>query len=423
MVPEPVRAVVPEPARAVVPEPVRAVVPEPGSLRAADPEPPSPAEPPAQVQWGAYPAESAYPAQRSSAAEPPSAPRPAVTSAFESGPAPGSIGWLWPEETASRGGGGGPRWQPPGRWRYRTATLVALGAVVLAGAGVAIGISLHSSPGAGAVTGQSSPKVTVPPTAKPAAPPTHAVGNPAPANAAGLASAAAWISLQVGSGTVACDVQTCAALTAHGFPAAQEDQLGTNSQAPPNPSVVVVTPNLSTIFNVLNPSLGHHVAPESLATFGQITIQVIYPDAADASPAAFSQDLQARAHLGEQLLNSGRVSASATAQNELAAGDVDSRVLLALQALAQQQPIHVVAFSDSGPGASPGVPLREVDLAETNPAAGMSSAAYLQSMIRLLRAHATFPAFTHVGQQRVDGRTVVQFLYAVPSPLGLLGPS
>jgi len=114
--PEPVR--VPEPARAE--EPVH--VPQPASAKrpvpAAEPQP--------------LPPRTAWPR-----GEPP----------------PGTIGWLWPEGTATPRGGGlrwqlRGRWTGSGRWRYRTAALVALGAVVLAAGGLAVGILLQSSPAA-----------------------------------------------------------------------------------------------------------------------------------------------------------------------------------------------------------------------------------------------------------------------------------
>jgi hypothetical protein len=121
------------------------------------------------------------------------------------------------------------------------------------------------------------------------------------------------------------------------------------------------------------------------------------------------------------LLNSGRVSASAVAQSELAAGDVDSRVLLVLQSLADQQPIDVLGFADSGPGAGPGIPFRAVDLAESDPASSLARPAYLQSIVAILRAHATFPVYTKGGPATLaDGQTAIQIEYSAPSPLGLL---
>jgi hypothetical protein len=181
-----------------------------------------------------------------------------------------------------------------------------------------------------------------------------------------------------------------------------------------------VTPGLRMLFSTLNPSLGNEVTPQAVASFGQVSIHVIYPAGAAAYQAALSQDVQARIQLGEQLLNGGRVSASPGAESELTAGVVDSRLLLAIQALADQQPVHIVDFGGSG-GARPGAPFRGVQLAETDPSGALAPSVYLQSMIALLQAHATFPAFASGKQVTMpDGQTVVQVVYAAPSPLGLL---
>ncbi len=302
---------------------------------------------------------------------------------------------------------------------------------MLAGAGLIIGMSLHSTPVASAHA-KTTPTVRPTPKAdpKPSITPTPAASVPAgggvdPGVPGDRSAAVAWVAQQVAAGTVvACDVPTCAALTAAGFPPAQEVQVDMASQSLSNATLVVVTPPLRTLFTAMDPALGSYVAPEIMASFGQVTVQVIDPNGAADYEARLAQDVQDRIQLGQQLLNSGRVSASATAQGQLAAGDVDSRVLLALQALATQQPIDVVDFGDSGPGAGPGIPFRTVDLAESDAAAGMAPSAYLQSMIRLLRAHANFPAFTKASQATLPtGQTVVEVEYPAPSPLGLLAPS
>jgi hypothetical protein len=222
------------------------------------------------------------------------------------------------------------------------------------------------------------------------------------------------------STVVACQAQACAALTAAGFPAAQEVQIGLNSPSLSNASLVVVTPALRTLFET-NPSVGYSVTSAVLASFGPVSIQVIDPAGTAAYQAALSADVQARIQVGEQLLNSGRVSASAAATRELAAGEVDSRLLLALRAVSYQQPIDIVGFNDSGPGASQGIPLRLVALAENDPAAGMSQQAYLHSIAQVLTAHATFPAYAKAGPGTLpDGQTVVEIQYASPGSLGLL---
>jgi hypothetical protein len=393
-------------------------------VRAAEPQPPSGVE--AEAPWPVQPppAEPMYSAPPP-AADPPREARPGTAAAYGSQATPGTIGWLWPEATDTRGaGGGGPRWQPPRRWRYRTATLVAIGAVVLAAAGLVIGMSLHSSPVAGA-SGKPSHKATASSkaSATPVTSPTPVVSSPPdPAIAADLAAAATWITQQVGAGAaVACDAQTCPVLTASGFPAAQQVQIQVNPQSLSSAGIVVVTPAVRVFFSN-HPGLGADIAPEILASFGPISVQAVDPAGGSAYQTALSQDVQARIQVGQQLLNSGDVTAAPVAETQLVAGDVDSRLLLAIQALSQQQPVHIVAFADSGPGASAGIPFRAAELGETDPTGAMLPTAYVQSMITVLNAHATFPAVTHARQVNLgDGQTVGEIDYALPLQLGLLG--
>jgi len=373
--------------------------------------PPPPAQPPVAAEPPPPPAQPPPPVPPPPAGEPDS---PWWPKAGSAGPTPGSIGWLWPEETGTRGGGG--RWKPPGRRRYRTAALAAAGVIVLGGAGVFIGISLHSRSVAAPGLARSSS-----PTAQPTSPAPSPAPTPNP-NAAALTAAASWITQQVAVGTdVACDPQTCAALTAAGFPADQEVQVTPNTQSLSNASLVVMTPELNNFLTEVNPSLGSYVAQVVLASFGGVSIQPIDSAGAVAYETALTQDVQARTQVGEQLLNSGFISASATAESELAAGDVDSRVLLVLQALANQEPIDVLAFGDAGPGASQGVPFRGVQLAEFDPNAGVSRQAYLQVIQQVLTAQTNFPAYQHAEPVTLaDGQTAIQIQYAAPSPLGLL---
>lgn len=384
---------------------------EPDVLRAAEQEASAPPPPPAESD------DPAEPDDWPSGIKPDNAKEAAF--AWDPAPTPGSIGWLWPEDTPRRGGGG--RWRPPGRRGYRTAALAAAGAVVLGCAGAAVALSLHANAVA-AASGKPTPKATARPTAAPtptpSVTPTHTQDTEL---ALSSATAATWITQQVAIGTyVACDANTCSALTASGFPAYQEVQIGVGSQSLANASMVVMTPELRRYFSVINPRLGKDVTPVTLASFGQVSIQAVDSAGAAAYQTALNQDVQERMQLGEQLLNSGRVSASPTAESELAAGQVDPRVLLALQALTDQQPIDVLGFADSGPGASPGVPFRVVALAGTDPASGLTARQYLQQMGQLLNAHADFPAYTKAEPVKVDGQPAVQIEYAAPSPLGLL---
>jgi len=186
--------------------------------------------------------------------------------------------------------------------------------------------------------------------------------------------------------------------------------------------LIVVTPELRALITATNRGLGAEVAPTNLASFGsgnaKVTVQVVYPGGAAAYETALRQSVQTRMKAGQQLLNTGKVSASAAAESDLKAGAVDPRLLLVIEAITNLEPVDVVAFSDSGPGASAGVPFRLMALGESDPAALVSASEYLQAMLHLLQAHATFPAFNHVGQATLSGQKVVEVEYAAPSPVG-----
>src|SRR5262249_38936676 len=74
--------------------------------------------------------------------------------------------------------------------------------------------------------------------------------------------------------------------------------------------------------------------PAVLAWFGSgtgaITVRVVAPHGAAAYQTALHADLAARKISGAALLNYSRVTVSATARSQLVAGQVDSRLLLAL---------------------------------------------------------------------------------------------
>lgn len=99
--------------------------------------------------------------------------------------------------------------------------------------------------------------------------------------------------------------------------------------------------------------------------------------------------------LSALLLKYPQITVSATARSQLAAGRVDSRLLLALALLAGREPVDIVRFGNPGPGAGPGVPLRFADLAEGVPAAHLGRTAYARAVWAVLSgvdAHIPAPA-------------------------------
>ena len=233
------------------------------------------------------------------------------------------------------------------------------------------------------------------------------------------ARAAAWVAGQVSPDvTVSCDVVMCAALKADGFPAGKLVVLGPASPDPV-PSVLVV--DTATVRELFGGSLATAWAPVALASFGSgsstITVRVVAPHGAAAYRASLNADLAGRKASGAALLKYSRITVSATARSQLVAGQVDSRLLLALALLAGSQPVDIVRFGNPGPGASPGVPLRFVDLAESVPAAHMDSAAYARAAWAVLgRIDAPVrPARAVSGP--VQGQAVLRVEFAAPSPL------
>ena len=280
----------------------------------------------------------------------------------------------------------------PGRLRRRArASLVALGLAIIVIASLAAAVKHFSRP----------------PTAQ----------------AAVRAQAAAWVAGQVSPDvTVSCDAVMCAALKAHGFPAGKLVMLGPTSPDPVPSDLVIETSAVRALFGN---SLAIAWAPAVLASFGSgigvITVRVVAPHDAAAYQASLEADLADRKRSGTALLNNSRITVSATARSQLAAGQVDSRLLLALASLAGYQPIDIVRFENPGPGASPGVPLRFADLAESIPPADMDTAAYMRAALAVLSTTAARIGPARVVSGTLQGQPALQIQFTAPSPLETTG--
>jgi hypothetical protein len=258
------------------------------------------------------------------------------------------------------------------------------------------------------------------------------VGQGSPARGAGAAvrkRAAAWVAGQVSrAAVVACDPVMCQVLRSHGVPAGRLYPLGPQTTSPLRSQVIVATPAVRAQFgNVLSSVY----APAVLASFGfgpdRIDIRETAQHGAAAYRSTFNADLADRKASGAQLLQSGRIAAGAIARRELAEGEVDGRLLLAIAQMAATHPMFIVDFGAPAPGAALGMPLRQADLAEDaharRRAGHVVSAGYVRSMVSFL--HAQHGAFRPARVQTVhlaDGATVLRIQFTAPSPLGLLGP-
>jgi hypothetical protein len=273
--------------------------------------------------------------------------------------------------------------RPRDRRRYRPAALAASALVLVAGGSLAFALSAHGSSGA----------------------PGRAV--PAPA------LAVAWVARQVSrTAIVACDPAMCRALEASGVEKLLV--LGPATSDPRRSQLIIATAAVRQEFRA---SLGSAYAPSVIASFGsgstRIDIRVVAPDGPAAYEAALSTDLQNRKRAGAELLGSSRVVASASARQQMLGGQVSSQLLIAITSLATLHPVDILAFGDSAPGASAGIPLRSAELSES------VGAAVVQKWLGFLRVQKN-PFLPAVMQTiRVGGKPVLLIEFAAPTPLGL----
>jgi hypothetical protein len=236
--------------------------------------------------------------------------------------------------------------------------------------------------------------------------------------------AARWVAAQVSrSAVVSCDPMMCRTLEARGVPAGNLKVLRPPAADPLGSAVIVVT---AAVRRELGGRLGSVYAPDVIASFGsgteRVDIRVVAPGGATAWRSALSADLAARKAAGAQLLDNKRIVFSVTARRQLLAGQADARLLITIASLAAQQRVSVVAFGGSGPGASPSLPLRSVDLAPVGRAGTMAAAA-ARSLLEALGAQHSPYRPAHVETLRLPGgEHVLRIEFAAPGLLGLLMP-
>jgi hypothetical protein len=287
-------------------------------------------------------------------------------------------------------------------WRFVLA--VAVAAVIFVAGAITVALSARTPP-----AGKPQPSQQA------SAPAGHAGGGLATATVA-RQQAALWVFQQVSSdAVVSCDPAMCSVLEQYGVPAGRLLTLRPGQSDPLGSDVVVATPALRSEFGS---RLTTVYAPVTLAVFGsgstRIDIRALAPDGAAAYSSALSADERARKQVGEQMATNPRITVSGTARQQLAAGRVDSRLLLTLTTLAAMHPVNIMQFGTSpGAGTTPGVPLRSADISTA------TTARVLRHFFGIQRPP-YHPAALNVLKTGPRG-TVLHVLYPAPSPLGLLG--
>jgi hypothetical protein len=331
--------------------------------------------------------------------------------------------WLsrrMPRLRADRGRGGGLR-RPSWHLSHRAVRSLQLATLVLALAAVAVTVLRFTA--TSTATARSSSPARIHP-ARAAAVQARAAAARAQA-AAVQAQAAAWIAGQVSSDEIiACDRAMCAALQAHGVAAGRLRPVRpttTGLTGLSDGGVIVGSPSIRSQFGA---RLGDY-APALLASFGsgasRIEVRAAFPGGVAAYNAAVRADAAARKSAAAQLLRSQRIMASPQGAAQLRAGEVDSRLLVMLAALASLQRLRVLAFGDASPGVQvppADLPLREVTITSAGGRGGAAALAPVLAMVRAQRA--TYqPAFASIVESAA-GQSELVIEFGAPSPLGLL---
>lgn len=255
----------------------------------------------------------------------------------------------------------------------------------------------------------------------------HGAGSSATALSAAAtarADAAAWIARWVAKDAiVACDPLMCSALQAAGLPAARILLITSSTTDPLDSDVVAATAAVRSRFSG---RLSTVYAPAVIARFGsgsgRIAVRVVAAGGAASYGRALRADLLARQAAGSLLLRNSRISVSAAARRQLAAGKVDSRILITLAVLAALHPLAIIAFGGAGPAASAGMPLLSVDIAAGSGRATRDPGSTLAAIVAFLHAQRPPLLAASVAELRLPtGLAIVRIDFASPSPLGLLG--
>jgi len=234
--------------------------------------------------------------------------------------------------------------------------------------------------------------------------------------------AATWVAQQVNPDEViGCDPVMCAALEAAHVQANRLLLLGPSVPDPLGSEVLLDTATLRSQFGG---RLETVYAPVSLAAFGsgaaRVEIRFVVPDGAHAYLAELAGDVAARKAAGIEMLRNHSIHASPAARRQLAAGQVDTRLLVMLVTLAHNHPVDIISFGAKQVGASSGVPLRSAEIAGA-PGPGSTPPVSVPTLRSFLSAQQPPYRPSLVAVTTASGRTVLRVGYPAPSLLGLLG--
>ena len=165
----------------------------------------------------------------------------------------------------------------------------------------------------------------------------------------------------------------------------------------------------------LGTRLAQVYAPEVIAAFGNgatmVQVRVVVPGGAAAYGPAARADKKARTAAGQQLGRNKHIRAGPAATRDLVRGQVDSRLLITLAAVAARSPVRITSFSGARPGSTTSDPLHAMSITVPTTAC--------QSLLDFLRAQRS-PLRAAISSQRHGRTSAIQIDFTEPSLVGLL---
>ena len=252
-------------------------------------------------------------------------------------------------------------------------------------------------------------------------PDAHAAG--VDPDTAARTAATKWITTEVRQGTrMACDKAMCAQLRSSGVAGSDLLQLTGDGTELAGTQLVVASPDVRKRFGT---ELAFRIAPDVLGIFGQGPSRVevrqrnTHSRAGHDKIKAREQHLRQRAAL--QLLDQPHVHTSSTAMHELAAGEVDNRLVYALARIARYHTINVTAFGGRGPFTGIDVPERTVDIDQVDGGAAIADNPAIAGVLKLVRGQRG--SYQLAGTRLIasgENGGVLRLHVTAPTPEGLL---
>ncbi|HEY3685598.1 MAG TPA: hypothetical protein VGL93_21385 [Streptosporangiaceae bacterium] len=242
-------------------------------------------------------------------------------------------------------------------------------------------------------------------------------------DAAARTAAAAWISHDVTAGTrMACERAMCARLRSTGVDGGDLVEIGGDATKLSGARLVVATRAVRERFGT---ALAYTIAPDVLGIFGvgpsRVEVRERSPYGLAAHDRAKAREQKSRQHAGLQLLNIPHVHTTSDAMHELAAGEVDNRLVYTLAKLARHHTLDIASFSGRGPYTGIDVPERVVDIDQVDGSSAIGDNPAIGNALHTVRVQSgTFRAASAQLVGSGSGGGVLRITFTAPTPPNVL---